>query len=334
MKLHRFLQITKSWTRKSKHIRVLERKERQPPLPTVNKTSPHDSSSNTSSEQLHSSETLSDSSFLEPEALLSEMPFYGEELLPSGNDAEVITREFTRFPNLPAELQIKIWTHVCFIPRNCEVKSWNYGRRIAIPTLDSHEENPWQVWIYRSNTIPPAVLSVSSQSREVGLKYYALDWGTHYAFRGFTFSTPATIYVNWDVDRIVMSQRFHSKDIEDCVDFFDRCFRKARSVALNVKDKGRLDECEYIRPFLHKVMENQSNTPLREIILFGEEHSTNWPGKRLVFKTPPIKWLKSNDCCLLVLKGTRHWVKTNLSGVKETPLKIYYKQLSEKPGRY
>lgn len=227
--------------------------------------------------------------------------------------------------------------HACFIPRNVEVKSWNYGKRIAIPTLDNNDENPWQVWIYRSNTIPPAVLSTCSESRAIALKHYTLEWGTQYAFRGFTFTTPATVLVNWDADRIVMTQRFHSRDIEDCVDFLNRCSSRARFVALNVKDKGFGQECDYIRPFLRETLEISGQTTLEDIVLFSKQNSTDWPGKRIDFKMPPHEWKKSEDDCLAVLKKTRQFVKKNLrsqEGVTKAPARIHYRCLVEAPGRY
>jgi hypothetical protein len=347
MKLHRLQEATKSWTRKIKRIRRrANRKEPQPRVEDdVTKTSSSDQSTcgSPDTERSPSNEIPDQPSGNTsiPEEFLSELPFHNEDEITNEVDQKP-SPEFTLFPNLPIELRNKIWEHACFLPRNLEVKSWNYGKRIAIPTLDTNEENPWQVWIYRSNTVPPAVLSVCLESRTIGLKYYKLDWGTHYAFRGFTFSTPATIYVNYDSDRIVMTQRFHSRDIEDCVDFLDRCFHKARYIALNVKDKGQRQECDYIRPFLNRVMENHKDTTLEDIILFSKKHSTNWPGKHIDFKMPAKGWTKSDDDCLIVLKRTHLWTNKGLLGrrrgkvkeeLKNAP-KVHFRRLSQGTKRY
>lgn len=347
MKLRRLQEATKAWTKKIKRIR--DRADRKEPQPCaeddVTKTSSSDqSTSDTIDIEQPSSIDILVHSLKEPfvqEKTLSELPFHDEDDIPNEVE-EKPSPEFTLFPNLPLELRNKIWEHACFIPRNLEVKSWNYGKRIAIPTLDTNDENPWQVWIYRSNTVPPAVLSVCLESRNIGLKHYKLDWGTHYAFRGFTFSTPATIYVNYDSDRIVMTQRFHSRDIEDCVDFLDRCFHKARFIALNVKDKGNRQECDYIRPYLNRIMLNYKDSPLEEITLFSKRHSTNWPGKRIDFKMPPKGWTKSDDECLVVLKRVKLWVNLALLGrrqgnvkdeLKDAP-KVNIRRLTQGVSRY
>jgi hypothetical protein len=339
MKLRRLQKATQSWTRKIKQIRSREPKE-PPPREDVTKTSSNDASVTPSPDTI----TLDESSDIASggpsamDVLVSEFPFYEEETLPREND-DKLSLEFKLFPKLPIELRNKIWTHACFIPRCVELKSWNYGKRIAIPTLDNNEENPWQVWIYRSNTIPPAVLSACAESRMIGLKHYRLEWGTHYAFRGFTFTTPSTVFVNWGSDRIVMTQRFHSRDIEDCIDFLDRCSHKAKFIALNVKDKGWNRECDYIRPFLKEVIEDQGQMTLEDIILFSKENSTDWPGRRIDFKMPPKGWKKSENDCLVVLMKTRDWAKKNLfstaqDGAMKNPARIRFRHLHEGSGRY
>lgn len=346
MKPGRFLEVTKSWTRRFK--RVLYGAGRDDTQPHLQHETPNTSFNqldtyHPKNKQLPANEIadlISEDIFVASKALY-ELPFYEDGV--SNEVDEIPTSEFTLFPMLPTEVRTKIWKHVCFIPRNVEVRSWNFGSRIAIPTLDINEENPWQVWNYRSNTVPPAVLSVCVEARCVGLKHYQLDWGTHYAFRGFTFSTPATIYVNYDSDCIVMTQRFHSRDIEDCVDFLERCFRKARFIAVNVKDTGLRRECDYIRPFLHRAMDNKANTPLEDIILFSQELSTNWPGKRINFERLPRGWNDLDDDCLIVLRRLRSWttsgsmVSRSLGKVKEqlsSGPKFHFRHLSLDENRY
>ena len=347
MKLQRLQNATKSWTKKLKQIRRLSKREGIQPRvgDDVTRASSSDQSSCESPDTEPSlpnevPDQPSEDTHIPPE-LLSELPFHSEDEF-TNEFEEKSSPKFTLFLSLPIELRNKIWEHACFIPRNLEVKSWNYGKRIAIPTLDTNEENPWQVWIYRSNTVPPAVLSVCLEARTIGLKYYKLDWGTHYAFRGFTFSTPATIYVNYDSDRIVMTQRFHSRDIEDCVDFLDRCFLKARFIALNVKNKGTYQECDYIRPFLRRIMEEHKDTALEDIILFSRKHSTAWPGKHMDFKMPIKGWGKSVDDCLVVLRRVNSWTNKELMGRRRGNVKeelrdaprVHFRRLSHGTKRY
>jgi hypothetical protein len=90
---------------------------------------------------------------------------------------------FTRFPDLPAELRCKIWALAATHPRIVCPLLYKKPRR----TL-SLSRNTRTV-LYRSDTLAPAILHVSSESRIEGLKYYE-----RLGCEGFD------TYINWDHD--------------------------------------------------------------------------------------------------------------------------------------
>lgn len=86
-------------------------------------------------------------------------------------DVMAATQEFTKFPELPKELRLKIWENASRVPRHIE--------RL-------YDAICWKVDNFCP---PPAVLQACRESREVGLKFYVLT----------TFDTPEQrpkIYLN------------------------------------------------------------------------------------------------------------------------------------------
>ncbi|KAH7395922.1 hypothetical protein BKA64DRAFT_72689 [Cadophora sp. MPI-SDFR-AT-0126] len=120
---------------------------------------------------------------------------------------ELHTREtfstFTKFPNLPTELRLKVWEFACCVTRNLVLQ-------IQDMTQGFSEYTPYYFW---TSCPVPAVLGVCQESRVKALQHYSLDFGARETWeldRGqMTFEAPATIYINWAFDRVCM---FHVGD--------------------------------------------------------------------------------------------------------------------------
>jgi hypothetical protein len=103
--------------------------------------------------------------------------------------------EFTCFPLLPFELRYKIWKDICFIPRVIDV--WSR------PLLEM--DAACHLMYYQSHKrVPPAILHTCKEARDVGLKFYTLDFGTSGEWNinhaKFTMVSQPQIYVNWACD--------------------------------------------------------------------------------------------------------------------------------------
>ncbi|KAE8452859.1 hypothetical protein EG329_013131 [Mollisiaceae sp. DMI_Dod_QoI] len=147
--------------------------------------------------------------------------------------------EFTKFPELPMELRIKIWDHASFFQRNINiwlrtlgelrVKNYTPGSWTAAEDFESHE--------FVTNTEPPTLLHTCKESREVGLQRYRLSLGTSYEFSNVKISTPPQIYVNWSCDRICLlwPHQFGSHKSRCFKTFIKTCQDNSlRYLALNV----------------------------------------------------------------------------------------------------
>jgi hypothetical protein len=134
--------------------------------------------------------------------------------------------EFILFPKLPLELRRKIWKAACFMPRIIDlVSSFNaltQAMSIIKKTNANYSILQWarpaprldQILfglncpnVYLSHCrIPPALLHVSREAREEGLKHYTLGFGTTRTKKmrkaTLNFDSPAQIYVNWKCDII------------------------------------------------------------------------------------------------------------------------------------
>ena len=129
---------------------------------------------------------------------------------------------FTLFSKLPVEIRLNIWKAASFLTRNIEIHQRLTPHR-AMPgakTTFTHSD-------YFSNQPPPAILHTSREARSEGLKHYQLDFGVtmedllerwHLGERNPRGSRPeptktelenmrmqlrpATIYFNWQADRL------------------------------------------------------------------------------------------------------------------------------------
>jgi len=220
--------------------------------------------------------------------------------------------DFHRFPDLPAELRCKIWTHASFIPRNIDIWTSDFGHQINIPTQG--EEDPveeFTVWKYCSRASAPALLSVCRESRVEALKYYKLDFDSKFSFRDFTFITTPRVYVNHESDRLCFLESFQGAGMWDCIDFFNRCQRNGiRSLALNIRHFQGGEpwtECDYIRPMITKFTDSATKSSIEEIILVNEYYHREAMGA-IEFKDLDEKYKEGKYDDGKLLHGIRKWL--------------------------
>ena len=111
-------------------------------------------------------------------------------------------RVFTCFPNLPKELRLLVWELTCFQTRTIDLRMelrTKMKRRFPKVRTDRYI----RPYSWYSNCLPPAVLQVDRESRAEALKWYKLEFGVYYHHHKFT--TPATVYINWQADRIFLT---------------------------------------------------------------------------------------------------------------------------------
>jgi 2EXR family len=151
---------------------------------------------------------------------------------PEAASEEHILNTFTRFSELPSELRIKIWSFVCFQPRNVDVFTETLG------TIRVSDDTHFDTYKFYSHFCShPAILHVSKEAREEGLKHYQLEFGTSHHFSIVKISTPPRIYVNFACDRLcLLKPDCFGSDIEDRFQRFIQICRQhgARSLAMNV----------------------------------------------------------------------------------------------------
>jgi hypothetical protein len=159
------------------------------------------------------------------------VPFTKPGLNEEASSAKPVLETFTCFGELPSELRVKIWNHVCFHPRNVDISSETLGTvRICEGTyVDVHK--------FFSHALHPAVLHVSRESREEGMKHYQLEFGSSYTSSIINVSTPPRIYVNFACDRLCLlkPECLESELAGQFYRFIEVCRKnKIRSLAVNV----------------------------------------------------------------------------------------------------
>lgn len=116
------------------------------------------------------------------------------------SDSEASTlcnSSFKPFPRLPLELRLKIWRISCF----------NTTRNITIYSEKSaaiiYREESRRI---RSKSFCPTILCTCKEARQEGLKHYGVfDFARQIHEKEYPASTIAKAYVNWAVDRIVVT---------------------------------------------------------------------------------------------------------------------------------
>jgi 2EXR family len=173
-------------------------------------------------------------------------------------DSERSVRDtFTSFGQLPSELRIKIWSYVCFQPRNIDIFTDKLG------VIRISDDTYFDAYMFYSHFCShPAVLHVCREAREEALKHYQLEFGTSYHFSLVDFSTPPRIYVNFACDRLcLLEPDCFGSDLEDRFQRFVQICRDrgACSLALNVARDQHW-------PFVDVAT---SWNALEELVLFG-----------------------------------------------------------------
>lgn len=125
-------------------------------------------------------------------------------------------KTFTNFPKLPIEIRQTIWGYVCQIPRvvNITTSNQNNGPNIVdYSCVDDRSSLPWTVTASLTSSTPvPALLHVSQESRDAGLKFYKWQlpyhggWESHDKDEG-----PWITYINFEVDIIYVHQELMSR---------------------------------------------------------------------------------------------------------------------------
>lgn len=121
---------------------------------------------------------------------------------------------FTLFPSLPPEVRKDIWAFACFVSRNVDIYGIKLcegitGLRVckapegAVPGA---KDGLFYPHVFQSNSRIPAILHTSAESREEGLKWYNLSFGTNHSFDRLVVQTPPRIYVNFRVDRLCLME--------------------------------------------------------------------------------------------------------------------------------
>jgi hypothetical protein len=110
---------------------------------------------------------------------------------PTGDVAVTAVRldRSTPFPKLPKEVRIMIWGETCSEPRIVEIEASSYDN----PDICSNDLN------YKSRTLPPAVLHVSSKARQEGLKHYTRAF-RRALYCGLEHLAEQIIYINFETD--------------------------------------------------------------------------------------------------------------------------------------
>ncbi|CZR64810.1 uncharacterized protein PAC_14709 [Phialocephala subalpina] len=149
---------------------------------------------------------------------------------------------FTRFPRLPLELRLMIWTHCSQFTRYVDLWPSEHGR-----LQDGTETRPnsilnFQFLRHVTSQPPPAVLYACKESRKVALQHYKLEFGSkHVLDHGMTITTPPRIYINWSSDFICPIDMTYTMSLSGTDNEWERevfGHEETRRMAINVTDTG------------------------------------------------------------------------------------------------
>jgi hypothetical protein len=165
--------------------------------------------------------------------------------------------EFLLFPRLPLEIRLEIWAYASFLPRNVDIWPYYLGGPLTGPFHNFYPHH------FVSNNGIPGLLHACAESRTVGLQHYVLGFGTCEIINGFSFQTPARIYVNPIVDRVVEMDRTMNRRIEPVRYFWEKCREMGVSrIALRISEEINIHEIYDIKAVLDHALE------LTEVVLF------------------------------------------------------------------
>lgn len=189
---------------------------------------------------------------------------------------------FTKSNDLPSELRLKIWKAAAFIPRAVDVwcKDINLGRRRRF------RRRHYKIL---SRTRPPAILWTCRESRNEGLKHYALEFGTTKDFGDLVVVSKPRTYINPSVDTIYLPRPYHfipfRQGNDDPRDLSDKAFDLADTIrrlgvldlAVNLASDSGEEYCEiiiFVQHIMPKIMGS-----IGELILFSDfkcKYDSRW----------------------------------------------------------
>lgn len=118
-----------------------------------------------------------------------------------GKPSEMPATTFTRFPDLPKEIQLSIIRFAHLIPRLVEVRWPEYAFGKNALNENNEEVYNWGIKLLRSPWAqPPALLQVSRKFRDEGLKIRPLTL----AMRDYGITYNARLRFNFDLDTLVI----------------------------------------------------------------------------------------------------------------------------------
>jgi hypothetical protein len=154
---------------------------------------------------------------------------------------------FTCFPNLPKELQLKIWKQVAFETRNIGI--WVEQRKFRYYRDGEHD------YYFLSNVGHPAILHTCKESREEGLKFYQLSLGTtcevnvRDGIPVIVTYAPKT-YINWKADRLCIMCPLSPADRRGYLELLAQAENNGlRRIAFNTSHTG----C-FLLPIIHPML--------------------------------------------------------------------------------
>lgn len=167
--------------------------------------------------------------------------------------------QFTRFPDLPPELRLKIWKIASQALRTLELFYRHIGREI------------------RCHQAPPALLHVCHESREVGLEVYHLSFGSEK--RG----NPPQIYFNPANDIIYFGARQHDDELLYINDYF-----RAQATELSIAERDHIQHVAIAEPlfsphrsplaFARNISRMHEALPCLKKLSFVKNHPIYLPG--------------------------------------------------------
>ena len=199
---------------------------------------------------------------------------------------------FPKFSQLPPEIRHSIWEFVCFQERNIPID-------IQFNDVPDREDylDLYYTCQYITTLPSPAILHSTRESRAQGLKHYNLAFGESFdfpavgdspdgwdSFPAVSVEVPATIYINWKVDRlcVILPRQFYVSQGECLLDdFFEICSRnKLQRVAVNINEGVTCAEiCD-----IHE--------RVAEVTIFTDDGDSLW--SNLSKSRRPLKFIDAN----------------------------------------
>jgi len=165
--------------------------------------------------------------------------------------------EFAYFKHLPPEVRVKIWQLLLPGPRIVEIKIKKiYDRWVDEPGKGRRQVFPKKDTRFVSNAIPPLLLVVCYESRQEARRQYEVVFPTK--------RSPAQIYVNFKIDRIMFANLTYLPRNSDSKMQLHYEFSQIRYFAFPYSDTTKM-----LTRDLFRAMPN-----LKEMVLFVDNRGT------------------------------------------------------------